>query len=100
MKVLFIGDIVGRNARNYVQKKIIELKVQLKLDAIIVNVENSAGGFGVTPSICDDFFQAGADILTTGNHIWDKREIISYISKSDKLLRPLNMIDGTPGFRV
>jgi metallophosphoesterase (TIGR00282 family) len=97
MKVLFIGDIVGRNARNYVQKKIIELKVQLKLDAIIVNVENSAGGFGVTPSICDDFFQAGADILTTGNHIWDKREIISYISKSDKLLRPLNMIDGTPG---
>jgi calcineurin-like phosphoesterase len=97
MKVLFIGDIVGRNARNYVQKKIIELKAQLKLDAIIVNVENSAGGFGVTPSICDDFFQAGADVLTTGNHIWDKREIISYISKSDKLLRPLNMIEGTPG---
>ena len=97
MKVLFIGDIVGRHARNYVQKKIIELKSELKLDAIIVNVENSAGGFGVTPSICEDFFKAGADVLTTGNHIWDKREIISYISESDKLLRPLNMIEGTPG---
>jgi len=56
MKVLFIGDIVGRRARNYAQEKIIELKTKLKLDAIIVNVENSAGGFGVTPSICDDFF--------------------------------------------
>ena len=97
MKVLFIGDIVGRKARNFAQKKIVELKDQLKLDAVIVNVENAAGGFGVTPSICDDFFLAGADVLTTGNHIWDKREIISYISKSDRLLRPLNMIKGTPG---
>jgi len=100
MKVLFIGDVVGRNARNFVQKKIIELKAQLKLDAIIVNVENAAGGFGVTPLICDDFFNAGADILTTGNHIWDKREIISYISKNDRLLRPMNMIEGTPGVGI
>ncbi len=97
MKVLFLGDIVGRKARNYAQKKIVELKEQFQLDAIIVNVENAAGGFGVTPSICDDFFLAGADVLTTGNHVWDKREIISYISKSDRLLRPLNMIKGTPG---
>lgn len=100
MKVLFVGDIVGRNARNFVQKKIIELKAQLKLDAIIVNVENAAGGFGVTPLICDDFFNAGADVLTTGNHIWDKREIISYISKNDRLLRPMNMIEGTPGVGI
>ena len=97
MRVLFIGDIVGRKARNFAQKKITELKDQLKLDAVIVNVENAAGGFGVTPSICNDFFSAGADVLTTGNHIWDKREIISYISKTDRLLRPLNMIRGTPG---
>ena len=97
MKVLFLGDVVGRNARNLAQKKIAEFKIQLKLDAIIINVENAAGGFGVTPSICDDFFNAGADVLTTGNHIWDKREIISYISKSDRLLRPMNMIEGTPG---
>jgi len=100
MKVLFVGDVVGRNARNFVQKKIIELKAQLKLDAIIVNVENAAGGFGVTPLICEDFFNAGADILTTGNHIWDKREIISYISKNDRLLRPMNMIEGTPGVGI
>ena len=57
MRVLFIGDIVGRKARNFAQKKIVELKKQLQLDAVIVNVENAAGGFGVTPSICDDFFQ-------------------------------------------
>ena len=80
MKVLFVGDIVGRNARNFVQKQIVDLKLKLQLDAIIINVENAAGGFGVTPAICDDFFNAGADILTTGNHVWDKREIISYIS--------------------
>ena len=97
MRVLFVGDIVGRKARNFAQKKIVEFKDQLHLDAVVVNVENAAGGFGVTPSICDDFFSAGADVLTTGNHIWDKREIISYISKTDRLLRPLNMIKGTPG---
>ena len=97
MRVLFIGDIVGRKARNFAQEKILEFKEKYKLDAVIVNVENAAGGFGVTPSICDDFFSAGADVLTTGNHIWDKREIISYISKTDRLLRPLNMIKGTPG---
>ncbi len=97
MRVLFIGDIVGRKARNLAQEKIVILKDQLKLDAVIVNVENAAGGFGVTPAICDDFFLAGADVLTTGNHVWDKREIISYISESDRLLRPLNMIKGTPG---
>ncbi len=100
MKVLFIGDIVGRNARNYAQKKILELKTSLKLDAVVVNVENSAGGFGVTPSICNDFFSSGADVLTTGNHVWDKREIISYISKNNRLLRPLNMIEGTPGLGI
>ena len=97
MKVLFIGDIVGKKARNFALKKIVELKDKLQLDAVIVNVENAAGGFGVTPIICDEFFSAGADVLTTGNHIWDKREIISYISKSERLLRPLNMIKGTPG---
>ena len=100
MKVLFLGDIVGRNARNLAQKKINELKQQLQLDAVIINVENAAGGFGVTPAICDDFFNAGADVLTTGNHIWDKREIISYITKTDRLLRPLNMIEGTPGLGI
>ena len=97
MKVLFIGDIVGKKARNLSLKKIKEFKKLKKVDFVIVNVENSAGGFGVTPEIAEDFFNAGADILTTGNHVWDKKEIIPYINKSVKLLRPLNLIEGTPG---
>ena len=100
MRVLFVGDIVGRKARNFAQKKIVELRNQLQLDAVIVNVENAAGGFGVTPSICDDFFSAGADVLTSGNHIWDKKEIISYINETNKLLRPMNMVEGTPGLGI
>ena len=97
MKVLFIGDIVGKKARNLSYKKIKEFKKLKKVDFVIVNVENSAGGFGVTPEIAEDFFNAGADVLTTGNHVWDKKEIIPYINKSEKLLRPLNLIEGTPG---
>ncbi len=97
MKVLFIGDVVGKKARNLSFKTIKEFKKLKKVDFVIVNVENSAGGFGVTPEIAEDFFSAGADILTTGNHVWDKKEIIPYINKSKKLLRPLNLIEGTPG---
>ena len=97
MNVLFIGDIVGRKARNFAYEKINEFKQKQETNFIIVNVENAAGGFGVTPQICEEFFSAGADILTTGNHVWDKKEIIPYINKSKKLLRPLNMVEGTPG---
>ena len=97
MKVLFIGDVVGKKARDLSFKKIKEFKKSRTVDFVIVNVENSAGGFGVTPEIADNFFNAGADVLTTGNHVWDKKEIIPYINKSEKLLRPLNLIDGTPG---
>ena len=97
MKVLFIGDVVGKNARNFSYKKIFEFKKEKKVDLIIVNVENSAAGFGVTPDIAEEFFIAGADVLTTGNHVWDKKEIIPYIDNSKKLLRPLNLVEGTPG---
>ena len=97
MKVLFIGDVVGKNARYFSYKKIFEFKKEKKVDLIIVNVENSAGGFGVTPDIAEEFFIAGADVLTTGNHVWDKKEIIPYIDNSKKLLRPLNLVEGTPG---
>ena len=100
MKTLFIGDIVGRKARNFVINKIKEFKKDKVFDLIIVNVENSAGGFGVTPEICENFFASGADVLTSGNHIWDKKEIISYIDNTEKLLRPMNMIDGTPGLGI
>lgn len=97
MRVLFLGDIVGRSARNAVIEQLGGLRSELALDFIVVNVENSAGGFGVTPAICDDLLAAGADVLTTGNHVWDKREIFDYIASQPRLLRPLNMAEGVPG---
>ncbi len=100
MKTLFIGDIVGRKARNFAIEKIKEFKKSNLFDLIIVNVENSAGGFGVTPEICDNFISNGADVLTSGNHIWDKKEIIPYINNTNKLLRPMNMVEGTPGIGI
>ncbi|HYD17256.1 MAG TPA: TIGR00282 family metallophosphoesterase [Patescibacteria group bacterium] len=97
MKILFLGDVVGRNAREAAIAQLPELRRTYKLDVIIVNVENAAHGFGVTAQICDDFYKAGADCLTTGNHVWDQREILSYIERDPKLLRPLNFPEGTPG---
>ena len=97
MKVLFLGDIVGRSARQSVIAQLPDIRSELSLDAIIVNCENAAGGFGVTPAICDDLFAAGADVLTTGNHVWDKAEISPYIQKQDRLLRPANMAREFPG---
>ena len=73
------------------------LRQELDLDFIIVNVENAAGGFGVTPEIAQGFLDAGADVMTTGNHVWDKRDIIPYIDKEHRLIRPFNMVEGTPG---
>jgi metallophosphoesterase (TIGR00282 family) len=97
MKVLFLGDVVGRNARDAIISQMKGWREKYKLDAVIVNVENAAHGFGVTAQICDDFYKAGVDCLTTGNHVWDQREIIAYIDKDPKLLRPLNYPEGTPG---
>jgi metallophosphoesterase (TIGR00282 family) len=97
MRVLFLGDIVGRAARNAVIEQVAGLRAEFALDFIVVNCENAAGGFGITPAICDDLFAAGIDVLTTGNHVWDKREIIPYIEATPRLLRPLNMAEGTPG---
>ena len=76
MRVLFLGDIVGRAARKAVIEQVPALREELALDFLVVNCENAAGGFGVTPTICDDLFAAGIDVLTTGNHVWDKPEII------------------------
>lgn len=97
MRVLFLGDIVGRSARQAVISQLPDLRQELALDAIIVNCENAAGGFGITPAICDDLFAAGADVLTTGNHVWDKAEISPYIQKQPRLLRPANMAREFPG---
>lgn len=97
MRILFLGDIVGRSARQLVISALAGLREEFDLDFIIVNVENAAGGFGVTPQIADDVLAAGADVLTTGNHVWDKREIVDYIMKEPRLLRPYNMVEATPG---
>ena len=97
MRIFFLGDIVGRGARLAALAQLPALRQEFTADFMIVNVENSAGGFGVTPDIADGFFTAGADVLTTGNHVWDKREIFDYIRDERRLLRPLNMAEGVPG---
>ena len=97
MRVLFLGDIVGRAARQKVIESLPALRAELACDAVIVNCENAAGGFGVTPAICDDLLAAGTDVLTTGNHVWDKAEISPYIQKQPRLLRPANMAREFPG---
>lgn len=97
MKILFLGDIVGRSARDEVIARVPEWRRDYKLDAVIVNAENSAQGFGITPQICDDLYKAGVDCITTGNHIWGKREIIPHIDRDRRLLRPANMSKTQPG---
>jgi len=97
MKLLYCGDVVGAAGRRVVLDHLPELRRQLELDFVIVNGENAAHGFGITADICDAFFDAGADVITTGNHAWDRREIIDYIDAEPRLLRPLNYPEGTPG---
>ena len=97
MRILFLGDVVGRTARQAILENSMALKEEFALDFLLLNVENAAGGFGITPPIADSFLEAGVDVMTTGNHVWDKREIFPYIEKQERLLRPLNMPEGVPG---
>ncbi len=97
MKLLFIGDVVGRAGRDVVCARLPGLRDALGLDFVVLNGENAAGGYGITEKICGAFFGAGVDVITTGNHVWDQREIISYISRESRLLRPHNYPPGTPG---
>lgn len=97
MKLLFLGDIVGKSGRDAVIKHLPELKTLYKPDCIIVNAENAAHGFGVTKPIAADLFDAGVHVITSGNHIWDKSEILSYISQEKRLLRPQNYPSHLPG---
>ena len=97
MRILFLGDIVGRAARNEALAQTAGLKEKHKCDFVVTNCENAAGGFGVTADICNALFDAGNDVLTSGNHIWDKSEISSYIASEPRLIRPLNMNKGFPG---
>ena len=97
MRVLFLGDVVGRSGRKAVFDYLPQLKLNLRPDFIIVNGENAAGGFGITPTICDELFNAGVDAITSGNHAWDQRDIIEYIDQEPRLLRPANYPSTCPG---
>ena len=97
MKILFLGDVVGRSGRDAVCARLPVIRERLGIDFAIVNGENAAHGFGLTEAICRQFYEAGADVVTTGNHTWDQREIIAYIGSDPRLLRPINFPAGTPG---
>jgi 2',3'-cyclic-nucleotide 2'-phosphodiesterase len=97
MRILFLGDVVGRSARNAVCNGLPRLKERTRAGFVIVNGENAAGGFGITESICGDLIDAGADVITSGNHIWDQREALVFIERQPRLLRPANYPPGTPG---
>jgi metallophosphoesterase (TIGR00282 family) len=97
MRLLFLGDVVGRSGRDVVIEQLPGLIRRYALDFVVINGENSAGGFGITEAICDDLLAAGADAVTLGNHSWDQREALVFIERQPRLLRPLNYPSGTPG---
>jgi len=97
MRILFIGDIIGKPGRDVVAEELPRLRDLLKLDFVIANGENAAGGFGITRATANELFSAGADCITTGNHWADQKEILSYIRDEDRILRPKNYPAGTPG---
>ena len=97
MRILFVGDVMGRSGREALSKHLSVARESLKPDIVIVNGENAANGAGITEKICKEFYEIGVDCITTGNHVWDQREIIPYIERDEKLLRPLNFPPGTPG---
>ena len=97
LRVLFLGDVVGEPGRSAVIAKLPELKQNLGLDFIIVNGENAAGGRGITGKITIDLLRAGASVVTTGDHIWDQKDIFSFLNLEPRLLRPLNYPAGAPG---
>src|SRR5213079_1681301 len=97
LTVLFLGDVVGEPGRNAVIARLPELKQQHALDFIVVNGENAAGGRGITPKITIDLLRAGVSVITTGDHIWDQKEIIPFIATEPRLLRPINYPNGAPG---
>ncbi len=97
MRLLFVGDIVGRSGRRAFCARVPELRTRLGIDVCIANAENAAAGFGLTAAIADQLFAAGADVLTMGNHLFDQRELVAHIEREPRILRPLNMMPGTPG---
>ena len=97
MNLLFIGDIVGKPGRDVVTSHLPRLRQSLKLDAVIANGENAAGGFGLTRAVADELFGVGVDVISTGNHWADQREIFAMVETDDRIIRPVNYPKGTPG---
>jgi metallophosphoesterase (TIGR00282 family) len=97
MRLLFLGDVVGRPGRQAVTSRLPALRERYKLDFVVVNAENAAGGFGITEAICTDLLDAGADAVTLGNHAFDQKEALVFIERQPRLLRPINYPPGTPG---
>lgn len=97
MKIIYCGDVVGRPGREAVLKNLPFLQSEYKPDAVVVNAENAAHGFGLTPAICREFYAAGVDAIVTGNHVFDQRDIIPFLDENKKIIRPLNYPQGTVG---
>ncbi|MCK4857412.1 MAG: YmdB family metallophosphoesterase, partial [candidate division Zixibacteria bacterium] len=97
MRILFIADIVGKPGRWILSQLLRDFQQERKIDFTIANVENAAGGFGVTEQISGKIFAYGADVQTSGNHIWDRQEVREYIKETPRLLRPANYPAGAPG---
>ncbi|HEU4659258.1 MAG TPA: TIGR00282 family metallophosphoesterase [Pseudolabrys sp.] len=97
MRILFIGDVVGRSGRTIVYERLPGLIADWKLDLVVINGENAAGGFGITETIYNELIAAGADAITLGNHAWDQREALVFIERAPRLIRPVNFPAGTPG---
>lgn len=98
LKILFLGDVIGKTGRKALKENLSKLKQQYSADVCIVNGENSAGGLGIGPKEAEELYSAGADIITTGNHVWKKNEIRNFLNKNNqKILRPLNYPAGNPG---
>lgn len=105
MKILFIGDIFGSAGRKVVHEHVGHVVETNQVELVVMNAENAAGGFGVTPSIAEELFALGADVLTTGNHVWDKKELIDFLKQNEadpksiaqRIIRPANYVAGTPG---
>lgn len=98
MKILFIGDIVGKVGRNTVKALLPSVINRFKIDFVIANGENAAGGFGITETVAAEIFGCGVHVITSGNHIWDKKESIPYIAKENRIIRPVNYPPGVPGY--
>jgi 2',3'-cyclic-nucleotide 2'-phosphodiesterase len=97
MRILFLGDIVGKPGREAVQNRLPALRARWNLDCVVINGENSAGTIGITEAICNELIDAGADCVTLGNHAWDQREALVFIEREHRLIRPANFSRGTPG---